>query len=45
MVWKMGWAGEYQQFDHPTRLYQYTGSLLSGLLTPAVLDAEVTLSP
>lgn len=41
----VGWAGEYQQFEHPTRLYQYTGSPLSGLLSPAVLDAEVTLSP
>jgi len=42
---KTGWAGEYQQFDHPTRLYQYTGSPLTGLISPAVLDAQVSLSP
>lgn len=42
---KVGWAGEFQQLSHPTRLFQYTGSPLVGLLTPAILDAEVTLSP
>ncbi len=40
---KVGWAGEAQQFSHKTKLYQCTG--IVGLLTPAALDAEVTLSP
>lgn len=42
---KVGWAGESQQLSHQTKLYQYTGSPLVGLLTPAALDADVTLSP
>ena len=42
---KTGWAGEAQQFSHKTKLYQYIGSPLVGLLTPAALDADVTLSP
>lgn len=41
----IGWAGEYQQFDHPTRLFKYTGSPLVGLFSPNQLDVEVTLSP
>lgn len=42
---KVGWAGESQQLSHQTKLYQYTGSPLVGLLTPAPLDADVMLSP
>ncbi len=41
----VGWAGEYQQFEHPTRLFKYTGSPLVGLFSPNKLDAEVTLAP
>lgn len=41
----VGWAGEYQQYDHPTRLYEYTGSPLVGLFAPNQLAADVTLSP
>lgn len=41
----VGWAGEYQQFDHPTRLFKYTGSPLVGLFAPHRLEATVTLAP
>lgn len=42
---KTGWAGEFQQLDHPTRLFKYTGSPLVGLFSPASIDAEVSISP
>ncbi len=41
----VGWAGEFQQLSHPTRLYKYSGSPLVGLFTPEQLDAQITLSP
>ncbi|HRI62485.1 MAG TPA: T9SS type A sorting domain-containing protein [Saprospiraceae bacterium] len=40
-----GWAGEFQQLDHPTRLYKYTGSPLVGLFSANPLQAEVIVSP
>lgn len=41
----IGWAGEFQQLSHPTRLYEYTGSPLVGLFSPEQLDAEMSLFP
>jgi photosystem II stability/assembly factor-like uncharacterized protein len=41
----VGWAGEYQQFDHPTRLFKYTGSPLVGLFSPNKLEAKLALAP
>ncbi len=40
-----GWAGEFQQLDHPTRLFKYSGSPLVGLFSPAAIDAEISISP
>lgn len=40
-----GWAGEFQQLDHPTRLFKYTGSPLVGLLSPNPIVAEISVSP
>jgi photosystem II stability/assembly factor-like uncharacterized protein len=40
-----GYAGEWQPVDHPTRMYKYNGSPLSGLFSGLVLDAEITISP
>lgn len=40
-----GWAGEFQQLDHPTRLFKYTGNPLVGLFSPETLAAELSLSP
>ena len=40
-----GWAGEFQQLDHPTRLFKYTGSPLVGLWSPNTLNAEIVVSP
>lgn len=42
---KTGWAGEFQQLEHPTRLFKYTGNPLVGLFSPASIDAEVSISP
>ena len=42
---KTGWAGEFQQLDHPTRLFKYTGSPLVGLFSPAAIQAEVSIAP
>ncbi len=42
---KTGWAGEFQQLEHPTRLFKYTGSPLVGLFSPASINAEVSISP
>lgn len=41
----VGWAGEFQQLSHPTRLYEYTGSPLVGLFSPNTLQAQISLSP
>ena len=41
----IGYAGEWQPADHPTRMYRYTGDPLSGLLSGKVLDAEVSVFP
>jgi photosystem II stability/assembly factor-like uncharacterized protein len=41
----VGWAGEFQQLSHPTRIFQYTGSPLVGLFSPEVLPVDITLSP
>jgi len=40
-----GWAGEFQQLDHPTRLFKYTGSPLVGLFTANPIQAEISVSP
>lgn len=40
-----GWAGEFQQLDHPTRLFKYTGSPLVGLFSANPLQAEIRVSP
>ena len=40
-----GWAGEFQQLDHPTRLFKYTGSPLVGLFSVHPLQAEIKVSP
>lgn len=40
-----GWAGEYQQLSHPTKLFKYSGNPLSGLLTSATLDGTVAIFP
>src|SRR5690606_24108490 len=36
---------EWQPADHPTRMYKYTGSPLTGLFSGKTLEAEVTFSP
>ncbi|MCB9040069.1 MAG: T9SS type A sorting domain-containing protein [Lewinellaceae bacterium] len=41
----VGYAGEWQPANHPTRMYQYAGSPLSGLLSGKPLDAELTVFP
>jgi hypothetical protein len=41
----VGWAGEFQQLSHPTRLFEYTGSPLVGLFAPEKLEANIILSP
>ena len=40
-----GWAGEFQQLNHPTRLFKYVGSPLVGLFSPNALQAEINLFP
>lgn len=40
-----GWAGEFQQLDHPTRLFKYTGSPFVGLFSATPFEAEVSVSP
>lgn len=40
-----GWAGEFQQLSHPTRVFKYTGSPLVGLSQPEKLDAAIEISP
>ncbi len=41
----VGYAGEWQPADHPTRMYKYAGDPLSGLLSGKSLDAEVEVFP
>ncbi len=41
----VGWAGEFQQLKHPTRLYKYIGSPLTGLFSPNKLEADIKISP
>ena len=41
----IGYAGEWQPADHPTRMYKYAGSPLVGLFSGLELDARVTLGP
>ena len=41
----VGYAGELQPANHPTRMYKYAGSPLSGLLSGKPLDAELTVFP
>ncbi len=40
-----GWGGEGQQFAHPTRMFQYTGSPLVGLFSDKVLQADWEVFP
>lgn len=40
-----GYAGEWQPIDHPTRMYKYNGSPLTGLFSGLELDAEITVGP
>ena len=40
-----GWAGEFQQLSHPTRLFKYTGSPLVGIFSPNKLVADMVISP
>jgi len=41
----IGYAGEWQSLEHPTRMYKYAGDPLVGLFSGLELDAQVTLSP
>ncbi len=41
----VGYAGEWQPADHPTRMYKYTGSPLTGLFSGQTLEAEISLAP
>lgn len=41
----VGYAGEWQPADHPTRMYKYIGSPLTGLLSGKSLQAEVKVIP
>ncbi|HMQ48912.1 MAG TPA: T9SS type A sorting domain-containing protein [Saprospiraceae bacterium] len=41
----VGYAGEWQPVDHPTRMYKYIGSPLTGLLSGKSLEAEVKITP
>ncbi len=41
----IGYAGEWQPADHPTRMYKYASDPLSGLLSGDPLDAEVSVFP
>jgi len=40
-----GWGGEGQQFAHPTRMFQYTGSPLVGLFSDKVLQVDWDVFP
>ncbi len=40
-----GWGGESQQFAHPTRMFQYTGSPLVGLFSDKALQVEWEVFP
>jgi len=40
-----GWGGEWQQFNHPTRMFQYTGSPLVGLFSDKVLQVDWDVFP
>jgi hypothetical protein len=40
-----GWGGELQQFNHPTRMFQYTGSPLVGLFSDKVLQVDWDVFP
>ena len=40
-----GWAGDFQQFAKPARLYKYSGSPLLGLFSPNELKADITVYP
>ncbi len=43
---RVGYGGGHKtNVTSPTTLYRYTGSPLTGLLTPSVLDANISLSP
>lgn len=41
----IGYAGEWQPADHPTRMYRWAGNPLSGLFSGKELDAEVEVFP
>ncbi len=41
----VGYAGEWQPADHPTRMYKYVGSPLTGLFSGQTLEAEISLAP
>lgn len=41
----IGYAGEWQSADHPTRMYRWAGDPLSGLLSGKALEAEVEAFP
>ncbi|MCC6283628.1 MAG: T9SS type A sorting domain-containing protein [Saprospiraceae bacterium] len=41
----IGYAGEWQSLEHPTRMFKYAGNPLVGLFSGLELDAQVTLSP
>lgn len=41
----VGYAGEWQPADHPTRMYKYVGNPLTGLFSGQTLKAEVSLAP
>ncbi|MBU6343061.1 MAG: T9SS type A sorting domain-containing protein, partial [Bacteroidetes bacterium] len=40
-----GWGGEGQQFDHPTRMFKYTGSPLVGLFNDKKLSVNWSVFP
>jgi hypothetical protein len=40
-----GWGGEGQQFAHPTRMFQYTGSPLVGLFSDKALEVDWDVFP
>ncbi|MFN4257133.1 MAG: hypothetical protein ACK4Q5_19195 [Saprospiraceae bacterium] len=41
----VGYGGELQPADHPTRMYKYAGDPLTGLLQAKQLDAEFSVLP
>lgn len=41
----LGYAGEWQPSDHPTRMYKYAGNPLTGLFSGKTLQAQLVVAP